>query len=382
MPDTDDTTDRTDAARDGDGFPPRHAHRHAAAEPEADAVEPHQGDPDPVAAERMDDDGFGDDDAREGDLRDDEDERHDGEHVDARDDDRDDDRHDEADDRDEEQADAAEPVATPVQPFVPAGGGRFTPAAPSGTRRLWNAVTQKPDSGQVLVAVLVALLGFGAVLQVRADDDDTLANARRDDLVQILDGLRRQGDRLDDHVTELEADRRDLISGADTEQAALEQAQERARTTGVLAGTIAATGPGIIMILDDTSVSDTKAKINAVDMLRAVNELRLAGAEAIQLRGRGNDAVVRVVVDTPFESLRAGSVRVGGVDLEPPYELVAIGEPGELSGAMMFPDGVISNIEGDGGEATVDEYDELTVDVLHEPREPQYARPAPEDEDE
>jgi hypothetical protein len=121
----------------------------------------------------------------------------------------------------------------------PASPKRFTPAAPSGSKRLWQAMTKRPRLSHLGVGSLVALLGFAAAVQVRADDDDALANARRDDLVQILDGLRRQADRLDDHVTELEADRRDLISGADTEQEALEQAQERARVTGVLAGTAA-----------------------------------------------------------------------------------------------------------------------------------------------
>ncbi|WP_053202852.1 DUF881 domain-containing protein [Jiangella muralis] len=272
---------------------------------------------------------------------------------------------------------AERPAASP-QPFIP-GGGRFTPAAPSGTKRLWNAVRQRPDGGQVLVAVLVALLGFGAVLQVRADDDDALANARRDDLVQILDGLRRQADRLDDHVAELESDRRDLVSGADTEAAALEQAEERARSTGVLAGTIAAGGPGIIM-----TISDPDHDVAAYTMLRAINELRVAGAEAIQIRGGGNDAAVRVVASTSFENPSADVLTVGGVELEPPYEIVAIGEPGELSGSMMFANGVVASIEGDdkgGAEATVDEYDDLTVDVLHEPQAPQYARPAPEDGD-
>ncbi len=273
---------------------------------------------------------------------------------------------------------AGDDPAAPRQPFVP-GGSRFTPAAPSGTQRLWNAVRQKPDGGQVLVAVLVALLGFSAVLQVRSDDDDALANARRDDLVQILDGLRRQADRLDDHVTELEADRRDLVSGADTEAAALEQAEERARSTGVLAGTIPASGPGIIM-----TISDPDHVVNAFTMLRAVNELRVAGAEAIQIRGGGNDEAVRVVASTSFENPSSDVLTVGGKELEPPYDITAIGDSGELSGAMTFAGGIVASIEDDGNgsaDATVDEYDDLVVDVLHEPEAPQYARPAPEDGD-
>ncbi|SDU74624.1 DUF881 domain-containing protein [Jiangella alkaliphila] len=272
---------------------------------------------------------------------------------------------------------AGDEPAAPRQPFVP-GGSRFTPAAPSGTQRLWNAVRQKPDGGQVLVAVLVALLGFSAVLQVRSDDDDALASARRDDLVQILDGLRRQADRLDDHVTELESDRRDLVSGADTEAAALEQAEERARSTGVLAGTIPASGPGIIM-----TISDPDHAVSAFTMLRAVNELRVAGAEAIQIRGGGNDEAVRVVASTSFENPSSDVLTVGGKELEPPYDITAIGDPGELSGAMTFAGGIVASIEddGDGADATVDEYDDLIVDVLHEPEAPQYARPAPDDGD-
>lgn len=254
---------------------------------------------------------------------------------------------------------------------------RFTPAAPSATKRLWRAMTQRPDLGHVGVGALVFLLGFGAVVQVRADDDDALANARRDDLVQILDGLRRQADRLDDHVGELEGDRRDLISGADTEQEALAQARERARQTGVLAGTAPATGPGIVM-----TISDPERQVNSVLLLQAINELRVAGAEAIQMKGRGNDTAVRVVASTAFENPEADVISVGGVVMEPPYEVTAIGDPRELSGAMSFAEGAVSRIEElDDAEASVAEFDEIIVDVLHQPKPPQYAQPAPEDDE-
>ncbi len=253
---------------------------------------------------------------------------------------------------------------------------RFTAAAPSGKRRMWRALSKRPDIGHIGVGLLVGLLGFGAVVQVRADDDDALANARRDDLVQILDGLRRQSERLDDQVAELEADRRDLVSGANTEAEALEQAQERARTTGVLAGTVPATGPGIIM-----TITDPERQVNSVLMYTAIQELRDAGAEAIQITGEGNDTSVRVVVDTYFLGPDEGTMDVAGEQVEPPYTIVAIGDPGVLSGAMSFSQGIVSRIEENDAQATVTEYDELTIDVLHEPEPHKYAQPAPEDDD-
>ena len=255
---------------------------------------------------------------------------------------------------------------------------RFTPVKPSGLKRLGRAITKRPDLGSAAVAVLVGLLGFAAVVQVRSDEDDVLTNARRDELFQILDGLTRQSDRLEEQVAELEANRRDLVSGADTEQAALEQAQERARQLGILTGSAAAEGPGIVV-----TISDPGNDVRAATLLGAVQELRDSGAEAIQIEGGNDSAAVRVVASTYFLDSEAGSgVVISGVELEPPYNIVAIGDATTLAEAMDFPRGVVQKVENDGGEATVNEYNDLTVDVLHDAATPEYARPAPDDDDE
>lgn len=249
---------------------------------------------------------------------------------------------------------------------------RFTPVAPSGMSRLLKAVRRRPDLGHVAVAALVGLLGFAAVLQVRGDEDDTLSNARRDELLQILDGLTRQGDRLEEQVAELETSKRDLVSGADTEQAALEQAQDRARQLGILAGTEPALGPGIVVTINDPDYD-----VRAATILSAVQELRDSGAEAIQIEGQTSGQAVRVVASSFFLDDDDGEgIVVSDVELDPPYSIAAIGDAPTLSEAMEFPQGVISKVENDGGEAHVTPYGELAVDVLHEQTAPEYARPA------
>lgn len=263
------------------------------------------------------------------------------------------------------------PESAPTPPPTPT---RFTPVAPSGLKRLWRAVRKRPDVGHVAVAVLVGLFGFAAVVQVRSDEEDTLSNARRDELFQILDGLTRQGDRLEDQVAELESSRRDLISGADTEQAALEQAQERARQLEVLIGTAAANGPGIVV-----TISDPDQEVRAATILSAVQELRDSGAEAIQIEGGKPGQEVRVVADTWFLDDESGLV-VSDVELDPPYNIAALGDASTLAEAMEFPQGVVQKVENDGGEANVTPYNDLHVDVLHQPTEHEYARPADEDD--
>lgn len=249
----------------------------------------------------------------------------------------------------------------------------FVPTAPSGLSRLMRALRAKPDLGQVAVGSLVGLLGFAAALQIQADDDDLLTRARRADLVQILDGLTERGDRLESQIAELEADRRDLISGADSDQAALEQATTRAQQLAVLAGTAAASGPGIIVTVTDPDVG-----VDALTLLSAVQEMRDAGAEAIEVAGAG-DTQVRVVASSYFLDSGDG-VEVDGVELRPPYRFTAIGEPETLASAMQFPQGVVSRITDKGGRATVSQEDALTVDALHEAAPHEYASPAPDDD--
>lgn len=248
----------------------------------------------------------------------------------------------------------------------------FVPTAPTGLSRLMRALRAKPDLGQVAVGALVGLLGFAAAVQIQADEDDLLSRARRADLIQILDGLTERADRLENQIAELDADRRELLSGADSEQAALDQAEARAQQLAVLAGTAAASGPGIVV-----TVTDPDAVVDALTLLSAVQELRDAGAEAIEISGAG-DSQVRVVASTYFLD-SADGVEVDGVELRPPYRITAIGEPETMASAMQFPQGVVSRVSDKGGRATVSQEDELTVDALHEARSPEYASPAPDD---
>ncbi|HET6918844.1 MAG TPA: DUF881 domain-containing protein, partial [Jiangellaceae bacterium] len=249
---------------------------------------------------------------------------------------------------------------------------RFVPTAPTGLQRLSKALRARPDLGQVGVALLVGLLGFAAAVQVRADDEDLLNRARRGDLFLILDGLTARGDQLEEQIAALENDRRELLSGADSEQAALEQTTALARQLAVLAGTVEATGPGIVV-----TIADPEGEVDARTMYSSVQELRSAGAEAIELSG-ADDARVRVVASTYLIDDGDG-IEVDGVHLLPPYRFTAIGDPETLAEAMEFPQGVVDAITGDGGVATVTQHDELVVDVVHEATPPQYASPAPDD---
>jgi len=257
--------------------------------------------------------------------------------------------------------------------------GTGTPTPRSRAARLLRPRLRRVD---LLVALLVGLLGFAAVVQVRATQEEgPLTGARQEDLVQILDDLSNRNDRLRSEISTLSEAQRSLTTGTDRTEAALEEARRRAQVLGVLAGTVPAEGPGISLVL-----SDPERTLSADVLLDALQELRDAGAEAIQLEGpvrpgggpTADTSSVRVVASTALEDADDG-IEVDGTVLRPPYRFAVVGDPATLSSALGIPGGVVDTVDELGGRADVEQLDSVSVDALRPLQRPQYASPAPED---
>lgn len=222
------------------------------------------------------------------------------------------------------------------------------------------------------VAVLLGLLGFAVVVQVRSTEaDSVLASARPEDLVRILDDLSNRGDRLRRETASLTAARERLTTGGDRARAALEEARRRAEVLGVLAGTAVAQGPGLRLTL-----TDPRDDLGADDLLDALDELRDAGAEAVELGGAGGTGPVRVVASTSFVD-RDHGVAVDGTTLSPPYVYTVVGDPATLATALAIPGGVVDSVRQQGGLARVEPGPQVRVGALRPLVAPRYARPAP-----
>ena len=236
--------------------------------------------------------------------------------------------------------------------------------------RPWRALVRvRVRRVDLLVAVLLGALGFAAVVQVRSTQvEGVLASARPEDLVQILDDLSGRDARLRQEVDDLTATRARLDAVGD--DAALDEARLRAQQLGVLAGTVAATGPGITL-----TVSDPVGGVRAEVLLDALEELRDAGAEAVQVSG-ATGPPVRVVASTALLDA-PGGVQVDGALLRAPYTFTVLGDPGTLSSALGIPGGVVATVARVGGAATVTRGDALTVGALRPLTPPRYARAAP-----
>src|SRR5829696_8713641 len=132
-----------------------------------------------------------------------------------------------------------------------------------------------------LGALLCVLLGVAIVTQVRQNvSGDSLETARPADLLVLLDSLQQREAALNIEVTDLQRTLAQLQASGSNDQAAIENAQARLAALSILIGTVAATGPGVTM-----KTQNTEPGVPAETMLDVINELRNAGAEAMEIRG-------------------------------------------------------------------------------------------------
>jgi uncharacterized protein YlxW (UPF0749 family) len=253
--------------------------------------------------------------------------------------------------------------AGPVPVAVGARGGEESGAGVSESKR------KRISGAGLVIGVLLALLGFSLVVQVKSNSTDAAyASAREGDLLQIMSDLDGAESRLEQDIASLEAAKRELASGAAGQEAAQAAAKERADDMGILAGTLPAQGPGVQVVLTETT-----GTIKAASLLNAVQELRGGGAEAILIDATGGS--VRVIASTSFVDDNGG-INVDGTRLTGPYTILAIGEPDTLSDAVQFAGGVVPRVKEDGGNVIVNKRDVVDIKQVRPAPDLEYARPA------
>ncbi|MFB9321590.1 DUF881 domain-containing protein [Cryptosporangium minutisporangium] len=276
----------------------------------------------------------------------------------------------------EEPPTAPEPEDPPGQrragtEMVPVGsGGPAGPGGPSPAHRRPRTASRRQWWMKAAAVALCALLGLSLAAQLRRNErDGELAGARQEDLVRILDELENREQRLQGEINELQERRRTLSSAAEGSQTVQEDLEQRAEELGILAGTIPAEGDGLRLVF----FAGTR-RLSADVILDAVEELRGAGAEALQIGGSRGDPV-RIVASTAFLDADDGDLLVDGRRLSGPYTLLAIGEPQTMRAALAIPGGVVDSVEGAGGKLQIDAPETVTVSATLSPARPRYAEP-------
>lgn len=218
--------------------------------------------------------------------------------------------------------------------------------------RLWLVLRPARSSTQLVITALLVLLGFAATAAIQGSSGSKLLDsARQSDLVSVLDDLAQREARLQVEISRLEAERETLLGG--DQYQALNDAKRRAKALGILAGTEPVVGPGITITIS--------GNLTATTLIDALQELRDAGATAIQISDR--DLAVRIVASTWFADSDNG-VTVSGTALQVPITLSAVGDSTVLTPALQIPGGLVDTVGSGGGSVVVKENEAIEVSAV------------------
>jgi len=218
--------------------------------------------------------------------------------------------------------------------------------------RLKRSLSPQRSSTQFVITFLFIVLGFTLTAAVSGTTNDSiLANARQSDLVSLLDDLAQREARLEAENSRLEAARETLLGG--DEYSALNEAKRRADALGALAGSEAVVGSGIQIGIT--------GNLTATTLIDAIQELRDAGATAMQISDRG--LAVRLVASSWFADSESG-ITVSGTALQVPVTISVIGDPSVLGPALEIPGGLVDTIGAGGGVVSITESDNVDISAI------------------
>jgi uncharacterized protein YlxW (UPF0749 family) len=226
------------------------------------------------------------------------------------------------------------------------------------------------------MTLTMALLGFLVIIQSRASRAVTsqvpVPTRSVYALATLLREEREARARLETQVIDL---RRQLESyeRAQTEGRSLQEAMGRElETLRVALGLKAMRGPGVVVRLADPRTQPKGTNpvvVSYQDIVAVVNELWAAGAEAIAVNGQ------RLTATTGLSQV-GGNVVVNLQRLTGPFEIVAIGDPTTLEGALNIRGGLIEGLRALGLSIHISRRDVLTVPAYKGTLTFEYAKPA------
>ena len=219
--------------------------------------------------------------------------------------------------------------------------------------------------GRWSIALVCMVLGFMLAVQFRSTQDmkASLPYQRVEELSARLLQTEKERDTLQDEVNSLKNS--DEVSTTSVEL--LKELRTRAGLTSL-------EGPGVIVTIDDSKIASKAGEnqnlyiIHDDDLLRVINELRAAGAEAISINGQ------RLIASSEIRC--AGpTLSVNNVRSAPPYEIRAIGDTQTLVNAMKMRGGVAETLKVWGIQLDIKEASNLQIPAYKGATQYKYAKP-------
>ncbi len=235
----------------------------------------------------------------------------------------------------------------------------------------------RPSWWHWVMTLTLVVMGFLVATQVRASRSlSTQVQVPTRNVYAMATLLReeRKARRaLEGQVTQLR-ERLEGYEGAASQGRSVADAMNKElESLRIALGLKAMQGAGVIVRLDNPTAQPRgrpPVVVTYQDVVVVINELWAAGAETIAINNQ------RITATTGFSQV-SGTVVVNLQRLTQPFEVVAIGDPATLEGALNIRGGLVEGLRALGLRITIMRQDRLRVPASKVPTTFEYAQPEP-----
>ena len=214
----------------------------------------------------------------------------------------------------------------------------------------------------ITLGIMCFLLTIAICVQLRtmSSANSTVSQTLSDN--ELRDEVLRMKERYDNTYAQLENAQKELEKvrqEATQDNSTAEAKEKELKENNMLLGNIDVIGEGVEVILADAATTDNNLNaslqiIHYDDLQWVINELRNAGAEAIEVNGQR-------IINTTAITCEGNIIRINGEKIGSPFTIKAIGSQNLLYGALERAGSWLDQIRDDGNTVEVKKSDNITI---------------------
>ncbi|MEW5761647.1 MAG: DUF881 domain-containing protein [Bacillota bacterium] len=239
-------------------------------------------------------------------------------------------------------------------------------------RALWQRLKSRRFYWGFIAIGLVLGLMVATQFRVARQQAQAVPIQRFNELMTDVQRARQEQESLQARVDRLRGELNRLTESPDL--AALRSELDAVRTQ---VGVADVAGPGIEVVLNDSSATLQPGQnpnfyvLHDEDILKVLNELRAAGAEALAINGE------RITAGTEIRCIGPAVLVNKTQRLTPPYVITAIGNPETMEASLKMRGGVVDTLRYWGIEVGIKRHPLVVIKAYKGATGFKYARPAP-----
>ena len=219
----------------------------------------------------------------------------------------------------------------------------------------------------ITLGIMVLILTTSIIIQYKTVKSANSITGSSNSDTELKSEVLRWKQKYDEEYKKLEnsekklENQRELASKNDTTSS---EKQKQLKEANSVIGAIDVSGKGVIIKLQDNpnATAETIGAIENIgdylihdrDLLRIVNELKNAGAEAISINGER-------IINTTSITCDGNVVLINDNKVSSPFEIKAIGSPEAILGGIQRPGGQLEDLYGYGLVTSVEKKNNITI---------------------